>query len=100
MEQHETEPNLSGAQYAYYQHDDGYGGLPYTPQHLSYPVLPNPQTPDMLQMRQLNLLNHHNASFQYPTSPTQVASEMRLPPSPSPVESSSVYDHPISPPNC
>lgn len=49
-------------------------------------------------MRQLNLLSHHSANFQYPTSPTQVASEMQLPPSPSPVESSSVYDHPISPP--
>lgn len=97
MDQHETEPNLSGTPYGFYQHDDGYGGLPYTPQqHMSYPVVPNPPAPDMLQMRQLNLLTH--ASFQYPTSPTQVASEMQLPPSPSPVESNSVYEHPMSPP--
>ncbi|KAF8514332.1 hypothetical protein BU17DRAFT_52660 [Hysterangium stoloniferum] len=41
---------------------------------------------------------HHSQSFQYPPSPTRTAAAMQLPPSPSPADPNSAYDHPISPP--
>lgn len=98
---HNNEADLANAPYAFFQQDDAYGGhgLQYPPgPHMTYQVV-TPQTPDVIGMRQLNLsLGHPGPNFSYPASPTRLAQNTHLPPSPSPVDTSSVYDHPISPP--
>jgi len=98
--EHENDSNLPGTPYAFYHEDSPYTGLPYATTHMPYQVVPNSQTAEMLQMRQLTLMPHQSFQAQanvYPGSPTRVAASMQLPPSPSPVDSSG-FEHPISPP--
>ncbi|KIJ46547.1 hypothetical protein M422DRAFT_250149 [Sphaerobolus stellatus SS14] len=97
--EHDNESNLANAPYAFYPPSEEYHLSYPQPQMSPYPaVVSNASTPDtMLQMRNLTLLTH-GGNFSYPGSPTRLASNTHLPPSPSPVDTGSVYDHPISPP--
>ncbi|KAF8576125.1 hypothetical protein K439DRAFT_685189 [Ramaria rubella] len=95
--EHDNEHDLTGASYNFYPHDESGYHAPLN--YVRYEVVPNAQTSDMLQMRQLSLMpqGYPPGNIYPPVSPTRVAASMQLPPSPSPVDSSA-YEHPISPP--
>jgi len=83
MDHDNGDPGLSGGPYSFY-HDDGYPGLSYaSPTHVSFHQVAQP--PEMLQMRQLNLLSHHGpaadssgggAPYEHPISPPVSGSDV------------------------